>query len=88
MVKSCAVVDCRTNERHESGKVLTISNREVVFQFPDRENKTELFKAWVRFINRPKFNVSKNSGICSNHFDEKFIKVGQRKTLRWELNSY
>ena len=86
MVKSCAVVDCRTNERHQSGKVLTITNREVVFKFPDREKKPELFKAWVRFINRPNFNVTKNSGICLNHFNEKFIKVGQRKTLRWELD--
>ena len=39
------------------------------------------------FIKRPKFNVTKNSGICSNHFDEKFIKFGQRKTLRWELDT-
>ena len=53
----------------------------------------------LRFLNRkeesPKgytgtavklWKPGKNSGICSKHFEEHFLKVGKRTTLRWELN--
>ena len=29
----------------------------------------------------------KNGGICSKHFEDKFLKPGKRTTLRWDLNS-
>ena len=86
MVKSCAVVDCRTNVKKQNGKVTTILNQEVVFQFPDQTKKPELFKKWVRFVNRQDFTVTKNSGICANHFEDTLIKIGKRKTLRWDLD--
>ena len=28
----------------------------------------------------------KNGGICSKHFEEKFLKTGKRTTLQWDLN--
>ena len=86
MVKSCAVVDCRTNVKKQNGKVTTIQNQDTVFQFPDPIKKPELFKKWVRFVNRQEFTVMENSGMCAKHFEDKFIKVGKRKTLRWDLD--
>ena len=29
----------------------------------------------------------KNGGICSKHFQDKFLKPGKRTTLRWDLNA-
>ena len=53
----------------------------------------------MRFLNRkeesPKgytgtavklWKPGKNSGICSKHYEDYFLKVGKRTTLRWELN--
>ena len=28
----------------------------------------------------------KNGGICSKHFENKFLKTGKRTALRWDLN--
>ena len=86
MVKSCAVVGCRTNQRKQNGKVITILNPDVVFRFPHEEKKAFIYQKWVRFVNRENFVVTDNSGICASHFEKKFIKDGKRKTLKWELD--
>ena len=36
-----------------------------------------------RFIN---WEPTKYTGICSKHFESKFLKIGKRTTLKWELN--
>ena len=36
-------------------------------------------------MNRRDWAPTRRSGICSKHFEEKFLKVGKRATLRWEL---
>ena len=76
MVKSCAVVGCRTNQRKQNGKVITILNPDVVFRFPQEEKKAIIYQKWVRFVNRENFVVTDNSGICASHFEKKFIKDG------------
>lgn len=60
--------------------------RETVFGFPDQIKKPDLYRKWVRFINRQSWVPTNNSGICAKHFDPKFVKISERKTLKWELN--
>ena len=36
-------------------------------------------------MNRRDWAPTRRSGVCSKHFKEKFLKVGKRATLRWEL---
>ena len=38
---------------------------------------------WVRFCVQKDIILTKNSGICSSHFNAEFVKVRKRKTLRW-----
>ena len=38
-----------------------------------------------RFVNSEDWALTSCSGICSKHFEEKFLKVGKRATLRWKL---
>ena len=75
MVKSCAVVNCMTNQRKQNGKVINIINKEVVFRFPNKDKKPDVFRKWVRFVNRQDFVVTNNSGICAYHFESKFVKT-------------
>ena len=37
-------------------------------------------------MNRIDNNLPKHSGICAKHFKEEFIKIGDRMTLRWDLD--
>ena len=36
-------------------------------------------------MNRRDWAPTRRSGVCSKHFEEKFLKVDKRATLRWEL---
>ena len=36
-------------------------------------------------MNRRDWAPTRLSGVCSQHFEEKFLKVGEQATLRWEL---
>ena len=36
-------------------------------------------------MNRRDWAPTRHSSICSKHFEKKFLKVGKRATLRWEL---
>ena len=36
-------------------------------------------------MNRRDWAPTRLSGVCSQHFGEKFLKVGKQATLRWEL---
>ena len=86
MTKTCSVVGCNTNHKRRVNGKSEISNPGTVFNFPDEKRHEDLRRAWVRFCNRKdKFTISRNSGICTKHFDEKFIKDGSRKTLKWAI---
>ena len=66
----------------------------ILLLFPDSEKRPDLYKKWLRFLNRkeefPKgytgtavklWKPGKNSGICSKHFEEHFLSVGKRTQL-------
>jgi hypothetical protein len=84
MTKTCSVAGCKTNyQKKENGKTI-ITNPGTVFVFPDEEKKPELRRKWVRFCNQKyAFKITVNCGICENHFDQRFVKHGERKRLVW-----
>ena len=54
-----------------------------IFSFPTK--KTDLNKKWIKFVNRNNWVPPNHGGICAKHFESKFLKVGKRTTLRWDL---
>ena len=86
MGKLCALVDCRTNYKKQEDKVRVVANKESVFLFPNKVKKPDLYRKWIRFVNRHSWEPKQSIGICAKHFDSKYIKSGCRQTLKWELD--
>ena len=67
----------------------TTSDASVVrnFHFPLTRN-THLLQYWEKFTNKgPEWKATKNSVICSNHFEKRFIIPNDRNaTLDWKAN--
>ena len=76
MVNKCVAFGCKTGYRN--------TEQISTFRFP--HGKPDLNIKWIKFVNRADWNVSKNSVLCVNHFEEKFITKGRRNTLNWSLN--
>lgn len=79
MVKKCCVPACFSG----------YSNHRYVteFSFP-KETNHDLRRKWILSIRRKDLKVTKNTFVCENHFEEKFIyrtPTGQKR-LRWNLN--
>ena len=72
--------------KKQESKVRVLANKETVFHFPDKTKKPDLYRKWIRFVNRESWNPKSSVGICAKHFDPQLIKFGYRKTLKWELN--
>ena len=54
------------------------------FAFPlDNSN---LLNYWIEFVNRSDWKPTKNSVLCVNHFEDKFIHYGKRNKRKWHLN--
>ena len=86
MTKTCSVAACNTNHKKRINGTPVISHPGTVIKFPNKKNES-LLPAWVKFCNRKhEFTITNNTGICTKHFDEKFINKGTRMTLKWELN--
>ena len=83
MVKTCVIVNCRTGYKKRQHKVSYIPEKFPVFCFPLKNQ--ELNKKWITFVNRKDWTPTQYGGICSKHFEERFLKVGKRTTLRWNL---
>ena len=82
MVFKCCVVGCSTGKTGHDENV-------AVFGFPDKEKKPDEWKAWVKFVNRKDFIVTKYTRICELHFEEHYIRKGkQRNTLIRSLNPF
>ena len=64
-------------------KIHAIPEKFLVFRFPLKS--PELNRKWIRFVNRRDWAPTRRSGVCSKYFEKKFLKVGKRATLRWEL---
>ena len=86
MTKTCAVAGCKTNCKKQENGVKIISNPGTVIGFPDESKPSTLLPEWIRFCNQKSIHITEHVGICTKHFDDKFVKEGKRKTLRWELH--
>ena len=43
-------------------------------------------KKWIRFLNINDNALPKHGGVCAKHFEERYLKIGERITLNWALN--
>ena len=84
MVNTCSVAFCKTGYKKRINKVDEIPENYSVFSFPTKN--PEINRLGIKFVNRKEWQPTKNSGVCSKHFEEKYLKNGVRTTLRWELN--
>ena len=85
MVRPCAVKGCDSNHRqYSTHREFKISNRRTVFNFP--KNRPELYLRWVEFVNADEDKSLESLGVCILHFEQKYVTIGKRATLKWELN--
>ena len=77
----CCLLQNGTQKRQH--KINVIPEKFPVFRFPLKN--PELNRKWITFVNRKDWAPTRRSGVCSKHFEEKFLKVGKRATSRWEL---
>ena len=77
-VNKCAAPKCTSvsasNEKKQTAK----------FQFPLKN--AELHKQWIRFINRRSWIAKKLSVRCELHFEEKYLRRGEKCALQWLMN--
>ena len=85
MVNKCVVVGCSTNyeSMRKKTKVNSVESSELVhekistFHFPTEET---LKRKWIKFVCRGNdYLPSKNSVICSSHFEEKYLLKGEKR---------
>ena len=76
MTKTCSVAGCKTNYKKRVDGVNIVTHPGTVISFPDEVKNPDLRRQWVRFCNQKSFHITNNSGICTKHFDDKFIKEG------------
>lgn len=83
MVNTCYIPLCQTGyrKRVKDGKTY---EKHPIFKFPKKN--PELLEKWIRFTNRKDHSIPKHGGVCSLHFEDKYLKEGQRTTLKWDLN--
>ena len=78
MVKKCCVPNCKSG--------YSTNHYVTEFSFPCETN-LELRRKWILAIRRKDFTVTKNTFVCENHFEEKFIRQNNsgQKRLRWDM---
>ena len=54
------------------------------FYFPLKN--AELNKQWIRFVNRKDWLATKHSMLCELHFEEKYLRRGEKCTLQLPMN--
>ena len=83
MVNKCAIFGCKRGNESEE-----LQHEEYhAFYFPLNERKSHLLPAWEKFVCRDGWKPSANSVICGFHFEDRLIRKGKRRTLKWKLNS-
>ena len=85
MVNKCVVVGCNTNYESMRKKIKRDSDGNTVsapcekistFHFPTDET---LKRKWIKFVCRGNdYLPSRNSVICSSHFEEKYLSKGKK----------
>ena len=83
LVNTCVGAYCKTGCKKRQHQIHAIPEKFPVFRFPLKNS--ELNRKWIRFVNRRDWAPTRRSGICSKHFEKKFLKVGKRATLKWDL---
>ena len=79
MVYKCCMVGCGTGLTNKPEGI-------AVFGFPDKEEDLDRRRAWVRFVNRKNFEITNKTKICELHFEDRFIRRGERTTLVHRLH--
>ena len=79
MVYKCCMVGCGTGLTNKPEGI-------AVFGFPDKEEDPDRWRAWVRFVNRKNFEITNKTKICELHFEDRFIRRGERTTLVHRLH--
>ena len=82
MANTCVVACCKTEYKKRQHKIHIIPEKSPVFRFALKN--PELNRKWIRFVKRRGWASTRRPGVCSKDFEEKFLKVGKRATLRWE----
>ena len=85
MINTCALAYCKTGYNKRQHKICVIPEKFPISRFPLKN--PELNGKWIRFVNKRDWVPLRCSGACFKHFEEKFLKVGKRATLRWESTS-
>ena len=94
MPNYCVAYGCRNGAKLVKNSKKKTDENIGSFKFPNVEKKPqlkELNEKWVKFVNRKDENnklwkPDKDSVLCEEHFEQKYIKTGTRKTLNWQLN--
>ena len=73
-------MDTKANPRKLTSETTIYNKESSVFAFLDAVKRPELRKKWVQFVNRKNWFPTEHSGVCSAHFDPKFIKHCVRMT--------
>lgn len=85
MVNTCYVPLCNTGYKKRLKKGACASTEKIpIFSFPLK--KPDVLKKWIRFLNRNDNALPKHGGVCAKHFEERYLKIGERITLNWALN--
>ena len=56
------------------------------FDFPLKN--VELNKQWIRFVNRRDWLATKNSVLCELHFEEKYLRQGEKCAPQCSMNPH
>ena len=93
MVNKCVVIGCRSGyesqkkyyNRHKDNSESSVEkdSKVTIFSFP--LDKPDLNQRWIKFVNRKDWKPTSYSGICIKHFENKYIKIGKRARLLYEL---
>ena len=92
----CCVLNCGTgkgnkkkdneNTSEEEKENETPNKKVAVFGFPDEKKDIKRRLQWMHFVNRKNFAVTPHTRICELHFEERYIRRGDRATLIHELH--
>jgi hypothetical protein len=85
MVNKCAVEYCKTGKTHdEEIEGADAATKISTFHFPT--DNEEILEKWIYFTGRKEWKPTKYSVLCEKHFDNKYIKYGdKRNKLKYEL---
>ena len=86
MVNKCAVEYCNTGKTASDTDGIEEKNARKISTFHFPTDDEELLEKWIYFTSRREWKPTKYSVLCEKHFDENYIKHGdKRNKLKYEL---